>query len=203
MMEWREAREHLVNGAAQGPRVRTEVGELVLDDLLGHELRRPHVVLEDLVPRGVAGALDVRILQVLGGAEVNDLDHASAREHDVLALQVPVYDPRLSQVLAAVEDLREVMVRQVPRATYRLDVVPELATEALLHHNPYVQRVGEPCEHLDDVRVVRPLQAMLLHVEVIRLLQPARAVPVHDLHGVGLAVGHVDGGIDRNEGAAA
>ena len=72
------------------------VRALVLDDLPRHELRRPnlamenhivfymplarlqvpsHIILEDLVPRSVARALDLRILQVFRSAEVDQLHH--------------------------------------------------------------------------------------------------------------------------------
>ena len=42
--------------------------------------------------------------------------------------------------------------------------------------------VREPSKHLDDVRVVRPQKAVLLHEDVRRLLQTLASVSVNDLH---------------------
>ena len=59
-MEGRTAAQDLKDGASQGPDVRAMVAALIFNDLFGHELRRSHVVLEDLMSRGIPGTWQVK-----------------------------------------------------------------------------------------------------------------------------------------------
>ena len=63
--------------------------------------------------------------------------------------------------------------------------------------------VREPSEHLDDVRVIRPQKAVLLHEDVRRLLQTLASVSVNDLHSTTFSGGLLYRPVDGGEGPTA
>mmetsp|Transcript_73220 Transcript_73220/g.156870 ORF Transcript_73220/g.156870 Transcript_73220/m.156870 type:complete len:223 (-) Transcript_73220:110-778(-) len=201
-MEGRQAGHDLVDCAAHRPSVRALIATLVLDDFLGHELRRPHVVFEDFLSRRIARAFDVRILEVLRRAKVDDLHDVCIREHDVLTLQISVHYPGLAHVVQRIQHLGKVVRPQGPRATHRLNHVPQLATLAALHDHKHRGCVGEPCQHLHDVDMIQSQQAMLFHDEVCGLLQACTTIPVHHLHSEDLASRSLLRIVDGDEGPA-
>mmetsp|Transcript_62667 Transcript_62667/g.141417 ORF Transcript_62667/g.141417 Transcript_62667/m.141417 type:complete len:220 (+) Transcript_62667:140-799(+) len=100
-----QASDHLVDHAAQGPDVGAEIREFVPDHLWCHEVRRADIILQDLFEGHRACTLDVRVCQVLRGAEVDQLDVPLGADDGVLGLQVPVHDLRVPEIRHGLNDL--------------------------------------------------------------------------------------------------
>ncbi len=138
----REGRE-LVEEAAQSPDVALLVVLELVDHLRGHVEGRPHVGVGEF---GLAG-------QLLGEAEVADLDVRGTVQEDVAGLEVAVEDGLglASAVLVAVallechEDLREnlpdeLLVDCTPVLARTLDHGAEVSALAELHHDVQARR---------------------------------------------------------------
>jgi hypothetical protein len=104
--------------------------------------------------RGLLRGLRVVQLGQLGEAEVEDLDVAVLRDHDVVGLEVAVLDPcrvRLGERVGHLHgDLERLARRELPAGQQ----VAQRAALDQLHRDPGDTRVLADVEHRDDVRVV-------------------------------------------------
>mmetsp|Transcript_70 Transcript_70/g.283 ORF Transcript_70/g.283 Transcript_70/m.283 type:complete len:342 (+) Transcript_70:594-1619(+) len=112
------------------------------------------------------------ILDTLGKAKVGDFDVARVIKQQVLRLEVPVDDGLSVQVLEGKDDLRGIEARCFVGEAPRLaQVGEELATDDVLHHQVEVHGVLEGSKQVDDEGVIDHLEDLLLHLDVVHLLE--------------------------------
>ena len=156
--EGRLADEHLVDEDAERPPVGADVVALVGDDLgrevLGRAAEGPRAVLD-----------------VLGEAKVHKFEVAVLIKEQVLRLEVAVGDLSRVEVGEGGRDHRPIEDgRLLIELTHRAQLREKLAAQRQLEHHVDLRLTVERRHHVQDERVVAPLQHALLVHHVLHLL---------------------------------